>query len=81
MHLVGIMGYYIAISYMICSANNRNVPISKLHTLAKKKGALTLGFGVTAYVLLLIPFSTIILLPGLVLGGAELFNDEFKECK
>ena len=74
-----IMGYYTGISYMICSANNSGFSLSKLRVVAKGKTEIILGFGMTAYVLLLIPFATIIIFPGLVLGGASLFNNEFKD--
>ena len=37
------------------------------------------GFGITAYLLMLIPFAALFLLPGLVIGGSELFNRELKQ--
>ena len=67
------------ITYLICSANNSGVSIPKIQSIVKKRIATILGFGVTAYVLLLIPFATIIILPGLVLGGSDLFNNELRE--
>lgn len=77
--LIIIMGYYMGITYLITSAINSKVSIPKIERIAKKRVATILGFGVTAYVLLLIPFATIIILPGLVLGGADLFNNELRE--
>ena len=77
---ITIMGYYTGISYMICSSCNSGLSIAKLRTVAKKKTEVILGFGITAYVLLLIPFATIVVFPGLVLGGANLFNRELKDC-
>lgn len=77
--LIVFMGYYMGITYLICSANNSGVSIPKIQSIVKKRIATILGFGVTAYVLLLIPFATIIILPGLVLGGSDLFNNELRE--
>ena len=67
------------ITYLVCSANNSGISIPKIRSIAKRRVATILGFGMTAYVLLLIPFATIILLPGLVLGGSDLFNNELRE--
>ena len=41
-------------------------------------GVFLLGFGGSAYFLLMIPLTAIIFLPGLVLGGSELFHRELK---
>ena len=76
---VVLTGYFMGISYMICPAINSNVSIKQLRKTANKKWTATLGFGLCAYLLLLIPFSTLILLPGLVLGGSDLYNSLLKE--
>lgn len=74
-------GYNLGLSYMICSANNSGLSIRELkHELNKKnRNSMLSGFGVAAYLLLLIPFAALFLLPGLVLGGAELFNTQIKK--
>lgn len=77
--MIFAMGYYMGVSYMICAAYNKGIPLSEMRRAADKKRNLVLGFGITAYILLLIPFATILLLPGLVLGGTKLFNDKLKE--
>lgn len=77
--LVIFMGYYTGISYMICSANNGGLRISQMRKLASRKKASVLGFGIVTYLLLMIPFATIFLLPGMVLGGSALYNDIIKE--
>jgi len=74
--LVAVMGYYLGVSYMICSAGNCGLRISELLKALAGKRLLVTGFGVAAYLLLLVPFATIFLLPGLVLGGVELFHEE-----
>ena len=76
---IAVMGYYTGISYMICSANNSGFSLARLRTVAKKKTEIILGFGITAYILFLIPFATLIIFPGIVLGGTNLFNEELKE--
>jgi uncharacterized protein involved in cysteine biosynthesis len=77
--LIVLTGYFMGISYMICPAINSNASIKQLRKAANKKLAATLGFGLWSYLLLLIPFSTLFLLPGLVLGGSDLYNSQLKE--
>ena len=73
------MGYLFGLSYTVCSANRNGTTIGELKKAAGKRIFIILGFGVSAYFLLMIPLTAIIFLPGLVLGGAELFNRELKE--
>lgn len=73
------MGYFLGLSYIVCSANRNGTTIAQLKKIAAKKSFIILGFGILSYFLLMIPFAAIILLPGLVLGGSELFNNELKE--
>ena len=77
--LIICMGYFFGISYIICSANRNGMTIAQLKQAVSKKTFIILGFGVSAYFLLMIPLAAIIFLPGLVLGGSELFNLELKE--
>ncbi len=67
-----IMGYCLGISSMMSSAGRNGIPLAELREAARRRRLLVTGFGVTAYLLLLIPFVTLFLLPALVLGGAEL---------
>ena len=73
------MGYFFGLSYIICSANRNGTTIGQLKKAAGKRIFVILGFGVSAYFLLMIPLTAIIFLPGLVLGGSELFNRELRE--
>ena len=67
-----IMGYCLGISSMMSSAGRNGIPLAELREAARRRRLLVTGFGVTAYLLLLIPFVTLFLLPALVLGGAEM---------
>lgn len=71
-----IMGYLLGVSYMISSANRNGMGLKELRYLSRKRRALVLGYGVTAYLLLMIPFLAVFFLPGLVLGGSVLFNEK-----
>ena len=77
--LVVCMGHFLGISYIFCSANRNGVTLAGLKKIAGKKTFVILGYGITSYLLLMIPFAVLIFLPGLVLGGSELFNKELKE--
>lgn len=77
--LVICMGYFLGLSYIFCSANRNGVTLAGLKKNAGKKTFVILGYGITCYLVLLIPFAVLIFLPGLVLGGSELFNHELKE--
>ena len=76
--LVIAAGQCMGISYMVCSGNNNGLSVPRLRAAAKKKRALVLGFGVAVYLMLMIPFAAVILLPGFTLGGSLLFNGEFR---
>lgn len=77
--LVICMGHFLGLSYIFCPANRNGVTLAGLKKIAGKKTFVILGFGITCYLLLMVPFAALIILPGLVLGGAELFNHELKE--
>jgi len=77
--LVICMGHYLGLSYIYCSANRNGVTLAGLKKIAGKKTFVILGYGITCYLLLMVPFAALIFLPGLVLGGSELFNHELKE--
>jgi len=67
-------GYIAGVSYMVCSAHNDGIDLSTLLDLAFRHKYAVAGFGVAAYLLLLIPFAALLIIPGVVLGGAELYN-------
>lgn len=69
---VVIMGYCLGVSSMMSSAGRNGIRMADLRRAARKRRVVVMGFGATAYLLLLIPFVTLFLLPGLVIGGAEM---------
>ena len=73
------MGYCAGIAYMLTPANTRGLALADLRAGVAGRRSIVLGFGLTAYLLLLIPFSALILLPGLVLGGTDLVNRELAD--
>ena len=73
------MGYCAGLAYMLTPANIRGLTLADMRARVGGRRSCILGFGLTAYLLLLIPFFTLILLPGLVLGGAELLNRELAD--
>ncbi len=79
--LAVVMGYYYGISYIVTPANMHGVTLDTLRKRAEKKRMVVLGFGITAYLLFLFPLITLFLLPGVVLGGTQLFNNELMETE
>ena len=72
-----VVGYFFGLSLMMYSAEHRAMRRADVKDFLSGKRAKILGLGTVAYVLMLIPFSAIFLLPGATVGGALLFN---KEC-
>jgi len=77
--LAGVMGYCAGIAYMLTPANLSGLTLADMRARIGGRRSVVLGFGLTAYLLLLIPFATLFLLPGLVLGGADLADRELAE--
>ena len=73
------MGYCAGIAYMLTPANLRGLTLADMRARLGGRRSAVLGFGLTAYLLLLIPFAVLFLLPGLVLGGADLVNRELAD--
>ena len=73
------MGYCVGIAYMLTPANTRGLALADMRARVSGRRSVVLGFGLTAYLLLLIPFATLFLLPGIVLGGADLVNRELAD--
>ena len=73
--LAVILGYRLALSYLLSPASTRNWTLRQVRRKAARKRWAVLGFGIVGYALLLIPFSAIFVLPPLSVGGAMLFNE------
>lgn len=73
------IGYRIALTYLFSSGFNRGLGVREITQRAGKRKRLILGFGTTAYLLLLIPFAAIFLIPGFVVSGVLLYNEELEK--
>ena len=76
--LAGSMGYCAGIAYALTPANTLGLTLADLRSRVRGRRSAVLGFGLTVYLLHLIPFAMLLLLPGLVLGGADLVNRELR---
>lgn len=77
--LMGLVtGYRMALTYLFTSGFNRGLGIREIQARAGKRNMLILGFGVTAYLLLMIPFVSIFLIPCFVVSGILLYNEELE---
>lgn len=77
--LVAIMGRRLAVSCLLSSAFNHRFGLAELKRKTSGKFLLVTGYGMTAYLLMMIPFLSILVLPGAILGGALLFRRELSE--
>lgn len=77
---VVIIGYRYGISYCSEAGFNRHLSLRKMQKTIKRKSRLVLyGFGITSFCMLLVPLISILLIPGLCLGGTILVNDYCQE--
>lgn len=72
--MVWVMGVRFASAYGAVAGFNRSFTFRKTVALMKKFPAECAGFGISAYLLTLIPGGILIFLPGLVIGGVLLFQ-------
>ena len=73
--LILAMGYHYGFSALLSANFYQGERRRELQQKAKGKHVLILGFGVLAYVLLMIPLASIFLLPGMILGGTMLYHE------
>ncbi|MBQ6473428.1 MAG: EI24 domain-containing protein [Victivallales bacterium] len=71
-----VIGYRYAISYMGEAGFNRGYSLSTLSAISARRSWMVYGFGVTVYLLLLIPVLSLLLIPGFILGGTRLVNEQ-----
>ncbi|MCI5779196.1 MAG: EI24 domain-containing protein [Lentisphaeria bacterium] len=71
-------GYLTAIAALGTTAFLYGVDFEVMRRRARRDPAVW-GFGLTAYALLLFPLLPLIILPGIIIGGAELFHSEMEE--
>ncbi len=73
---VFLLGRRYAVSYCAESAFNRNLSLSELVVLFSRRPGLRSGFGAGCFLLLLIPVFSILFIPGFMIGGAMLMEQE-----
>ena len=73
-----VIGYRMALTYLFSSGFNRGLGIREIQARAGKRNRLILGFGVTAYLLMMIPFVSVFLIPAFVVSGILLYNEELE---
>ena len=71
------IGYRQAQSCLFASGFNRGLTLREIRRRAGTRKMLVLGFGVTVYLLFLIPFAAVFLIPGFIVSGTLLYNGEF----
>ena len=71
------IGYRQALSCLFASGFNRGLTLREIRRRAGTRKMLVLGFGVTVYLLFLIPFAAVFLIPGFAVSGTLLYNGEF----
>ena len=71
---VAIIGWRLGVVYLAAAGYNDNRTLGEVRSLAARHRTAVAGFGITVYLLTLIPFAPIFLLPGLVLGGVLLYR-------
>ena len=74
--LLGIVaGYRLGVTYMLPTGFLKNKTVEEQLALLAGKKSMVSGFGITVYLLFLLPpFISIFLLPGILLGGTELLH-------
>ncbi|WET05122.1 EI24 domain-containing protein [Lentisphaerota bacterium ZTH] len=69
-----VVGYFFALSFLVYSAEHRCIRRRQYKLFLRGNRVKVLGFGLAAYILSLIPFAMILLLPAAVTGATVLFN-------
>lgn len=70
--------YFLGLSFIIFSVEHRRLNKTEFKKRLSGNRIGVLGFGLTMYLILFIPFSAIIFIPGGIIGGALLYNEEIE---
>ncbi len=70
-----VVGYYFGLPFLVYSAEHRRIRRKELKHNLRGNRLKVLGFGLTAYILSLIPLAMIPILPAAAAGGTILFNN------
>lgn len=71
-----IMGYQYSILFMSEACFNRRLRLSDIKYSFMKKNGLMYGFGIFSFFMIQLPFLSLLLYPGFVIGGTKMFHDE-----
>lgn len=71
---VAVLGWRFGVVYLAAAGYNDNRSLGEVRSIAARHRMAAAGFGITVYLLTLIPFAPVFLLPGLVLGGVLLYR-------
>ena len=77
---VAVVGYRFGLSYAFSSAFARRIDVREVRRRARPHRAAVVAFGGLSYLLLLIPFAAVFLLPGFALGGSIFFHERLNVC-
>lgn len=72
---VAVIGFRFGLSYTFSSAFIRRIDVDELRRRVRPHRAALTGFGGLSYLLLMIPFGAVFLLPGFALGGSIFFHE------
>ena len=73
--------YFLGLSFIIYSAEHRRITKRELKEAIKGNRFCILGFGLSMYCILLVPFAAIIFIPTAVVAGTMLYNEEVLRVK
>ena len=76
---VAVVGYRFGLSYAFSSAFARRIDVREVRRRARPHRAAVVAFGGLSYLLLLIPFAAVFLLPGFALGGSIFFHERLRD--
>ena len=72
-------GYRYGFSLISSAFNYHGMSWQEIRVWSHKNPGRILGFGIASYILLLIPFAILFVLPGITLGGILLYHDYQEE--
>lgn len=72
--LICVIGYRLAVACLLSTAFNHRLGLQGLKRLVSGRTALVAGYGIAAYLLMMIPFLAILVLPGIIIGGTLLYH-------
>ncbi|GEM_PF-1909209 len=74
-----ILSWYFGISYITLTGYSHGMRWKQQRLMAKKHKMLILGYGLCAYLFSMIPFLFLFIMPGIIIGGTLLFNQELQD--